>query len=616
MNRNPNRIFWIIVGILLVYNYLFPLSSQELRLNYSCIIIANDAKGSIIGSINAVSFLGDTVRNVNIPKVELIPAKIREAVIASEDHTFFDKIRNFLGVNWRGIARAFFKGDGGGSGLVQQLVRVLFLDYPYTKNFNRKVTEVIVGMNIGRTYTRDELFLAYINNAPLGSNIYGFRTAAAHYFGKTPNKLTWNEVATLVGALRNPRSLTDNALAQKKRNEVLFDLWKQAAISEQEYLSIKNTPVNLKPLDPQRKNKPFFNDARNSYEGFFLAHVKQETKQILEKLGRNGNDFSGLRIVTTYQPAVQQAAEDALLQRLRGYPDSLLMPQVGLVSIEHKSGKIRAMIGANPLTDSVGIGTNHANNLRQAGSTFKPFAYGALLSKRRSMSLEAKLPDYPVPSFEWNPQNFDGTYSSQMVSLRRCLAQSLNIPTANMMKQRLVSPQEVITFARNCGITSQRLPADAPLVLGSGDVTALELASAYATIAQNGTYNKPFSIVQIRNSKNQELYHYTNSLVKRVGAINSRVAKNLKAALEEVVNKGTARRVRGYYKGYAAGKTGTTSQHRDAWFVGFNGQLSTAIWFGYDNRQPLPNGYDTGGSTAAPLWGAMMAQMDKMVQKK
>jgi penicillin-binding protein 1A len=611
MNFKPLTYFWIVVFLLLFYNYFQPLSSKDLGIAYSCLIIADDEKGTIIGTINAVSFQNDTLRRVNIPKVEKIPSKIREAVLASEDRSFFKDWRTFVGFNFRGLMRATVKGDGGGSGIEQQLVRTLFLEYPYYNNLNRKVTELLVGINIAKTYSRDELFLTYLNNVPFTSNISGFRTAAAQYFGKSPDKLTWGEVATLVGAVRSPQALTSNEKARKFRDAVLEDLLSQNVISKETYDKIKLRKVNLKNLDTKRKNKAYFNDDVNDFEGYFIRYVKNEVQQILGKK----TNFEGLRIVTTYQPNIQKAAEDALENTLSVFPDSVAMPQIGLVSVDIKTGKIRAMIGANPLIDSVGFGTNYAINLRQAGSTFKPFAYGALIQKRK-LSLTSSLPDYPIPPYGWNPNNYNGTSSGQLQPLSICLAQSLNIPTANMIKQGLVRPKDVISFARNCGITSDRLPADGPLVLGSGDVTALELASAYSTFANKGVLKKPFSIIQIRDAKNNELYHYTknrNGLNKK--SIKADVALKIKTALEGVITNGTAKAVRNYYKGYAAGKTGTTSEYRDAWFVGFTNELSTAIWFGNDDRSPLPNGLNTGGSTGAPLWGKMMANIKPLKKK-
>jgi membrane peptidoglycan carboxypeptidase len=615
--RRPHFYFQALVVLLLFYNYVLPLPTKEFDIEYSCIIKANDSNGTIIGSIPVKEMRSDNLtRKVAITMIENVPSNLTSCLFATEDRTFYHRFKNFLGVNWKGLARAVIRGYGGGSGLVQQQVKFLFLQDPPADNLNRKATEAIVSANLDHTYSRDYLLLTYLNNVPFANNVSGFRTAAGHYFGKNLNDLRIYEMATLVGFLQLPSVYSrSNEAAQKRRNQVLKNLLETNNISEAEYEKYTQIPVRLKTLDPVRQNLPFFSDPLNHHEAFYLEYVKNEIETNFDTL----QNLSGLTIYTSYVPKVQFAAERAIIETFETMPDYVRQDlQVGLVTVEASTGKIRAMLGCNPLTDTTkGTGTNYATISHQAGSTFKPFAYGAFWAKA-SNSLSSTLPNYPIAPYNFNPHNFDGSMGNgRDLAASYCLAQSLNIPAVNLIKDNRVSVAEIQRFARNCGIDQPQMPNNASIVLGTGDVTPLQLANAYSTIANRGYRRKPIATLTIKKN-NKTVVAVRNYLRKNNSRVVSRRATDaLVSALRQVIQKGTATSIKPHFDDPTAfGKTGTTNEHRDVWFVGYTNKawkdgLVTAIWIGYPDRRSLPDGYNTGGTLAAPIWGRMMKILSK-----
>lgn len=608
--------FWIIVLIASIYVYVLPLPDKEFDIDYSCVLKANDKRGTPIGCLMVPDIGPDAkqARKIHVPALEDVPDGLIMSLLDSEDRTYYDPLFNFLGINWRGLTRAIIHAgtQGGGSGIIQQEAKLfLFGPDPTQHNANRKLTEFILSANLDHTYSRDRLLLTYLNNVPFTHQATGFRTAAGLYFGKDLRKLSLDEYATLVGLLRNPSIYTrTNEAAKSQRDRVLKALLTNEDVSKETYVWLLRKPVNLKTLDPLRRNKPFFSESQNDYESYFTTYVTREVRQLLPNLEGSPKTLNGFTIYTTYLPSVQRAAEQATQEALARMPAEFReQVQLGLVAVEPQTGKIRAMIGCNPYLPQLGgSGLNYALRAHQAGSTFKPFAYGAYLT-HPSVTLNTRLPDRPMSPFDWNPNNYSGTYSGADVPIQTCLAQSLNIPTANLVKQRYISLTQLSRFAQRAGIETPQ-PKVPSAVLGTGSVTPLELAGAYGTLANKGVSRPPFAVLSMFDG-DRRVYLRPGYRNRKKASVSPKAATLLQTALRAVVRSGgTANRVTEWYQETTAfGKTGTTTDYRDAWFVGVSPQkqLSTAIWLGYPKHdQPLPAGFNTGGSTAAPLWGMMM----------
>jgi membrane carboxypeptidase/penicillin-binding protein len=247
---------------------------------------------------------------------------------------------------------------------------------------------------------------------------------------------------------------------------------------------------------------------------------------------------------------------------------------------------------------------------RQPGSSFKPFLYGSLL--QNGITLAAPLLDAPIvvdsgKFNEWRPSNSDNSYTGKYLTMETAIQHSINLCAAYAITH-LTSPDSVVAFAKKLGIQSQ-IPPYPSIALGTGEVSPLEMASSFAVFASEGTYSKPYSIVKIED-KNGSVYYSGNEQSSVV--LDSATSYLMTTALEKVVDGGTAVSVRKYYKGFAAGKTGTTQNSTDAWFVGYTTGLTTAIWIGYDDpRRKLGGGFQYGGSACAPIWGKMMSSVSR-----
>ncbi|MGE5457989.1 MAG: transglycosylase domain-containing protein, partial [Methanococcaceae archaeon] len=341
------------------------LYSQELpqvRLDYSSYAITSD--GKLIG------YYGDKHR-VEVKSTGLISKYLIYALIATEDRDFY----NHDGVSYKGLGRAILKtltgSTQGGSTLTMQLARNLFLTKEQT--VSRKLTEINIAREIEKKYTKDQILLLYLNTVYFGHGAYGIWAAAQEYFCKTPDKLTITESATIAGLLQSPSGYDPSVHPEKtlaRRNEVLHNLVEVGKLSDKEFQRLRNTPLNLK--------------LHGNFGRHFLEHVRKEAVSILNQRGISLNRDQ-IKITTTLNWNVQKAAEDAVNTQWNVFPASMRQAQIGLVSVESKTGRIRAMIGGSPTSESRGL--NHADEIhRQPGSSFKAFLYGSLLEKGYSLA--------------------------------------------------------------------------------------------------------------------------------------------------------------------------------------------------------------------------------------
>lgn len=559
-------------------------SLPPIDLRYSSYCVARDGR--------VIAYYGEQHR-VEVKSRGAVAKSFLQALLATEDRDFY----NHSGVSLKSLGRAVWQTltgrVQGGSTLTMQLARNLFLSQDRT--VARKLAEMDLARELEKQFTKDQILLLYINTVYFGRGAYGVWAAAEEYFSKSPDKLTVPESALLVGLLQAPSAYEpvkhpEKALA--RRNEVLHNLVETGDLSDREFQSFRRQPIAIRP--------------REAIGRHFAEQVRREASDILRSLGL-GLQTAEYRIVTTMDRDAQRAAENAVRAQWAELPASARSAQVGVASVDAFTGGILALVGGNPASEARGL--NRATQIRrQPGSAFKPFLYASLLEK--GFTLATPIPDVPIAvdsgtAYEWRPMNDDGTWSGADIAMQDAIRKSINLPAAHAI-HALSSPAEVAAFAHRCGISSP-LPEVPSLALGTGEVSPLEMASAFAVFAAGGVRARPHSILRIEDKSRRVLYE-ANPDTARV--LDAPTAFLITRALEAAVDSGTASAVRRWYRFPAAGKTGTTQRFVDAWFVGYTPSISTAVWIGFDDAsRKLEAPYRYGGSACAPLWGRMMANL-------
>lgn len=514
-------------------------------------------------------------------KVTDLPDYVGNAVLAIEDRRF----RYHLGVDPIGLVRAAVTNwrEGhivqGGSTVTQQLAKNLFLKPDRT--LKRKIQEAILALWLEMKYTKDEILSSYLNRVYFGAGAYGIDAAARIYFGKSPEKLTLEEAAMLAGLLKAPSRLSpennpDRALA---RMTMVLAAMEDAGFIKTEDDKDEDKKKNGKPTPP---HKPISLRSTNDSSRYFADWVMDQTNDLI---GVSGAD---LTIVTTLDPKLERAAQEAARISIDTFfKGAKKQPQVALVVLD-RDGAIRAMLGGSSYRDSQ---FNRATQAwRQPGSSFKPFVYLAALEKgwRPGDPIE----DAPIAIGNYTPANHDGQYYG-LVPLSTAMALSLNTAAVRMASE--VGVDAVVDTARRAGIKTELQP-NISVALGTGEVTVLEMTGAYATIANYGIPTEPYGIISVRDSDNDILYKHEAETVTPV--LDSEACKRLIAMMQEVVTRGTGGRA---YPGFAvAGKTGTSSDYRDTWFVGMSGAAIASVWVGYDDNAKMHKQY--GGNAPADIF--------------
>jgi 1A family penicillin-binding protein len=517
------------------------------------------------------------------------------ALLATEDRDFY----NHDGVSMKGLGRAVLEtitgNTQGGSTLTMQLARNLFLSHE--RSISRKLREMELARELEKKYTKDELLLLYLNTVYFGGGIYGIWAAAREYFQKDPADLNLTESCTLIGLLQSPENyhpVKHPERALKRRNAVMHNLVEVGRLGKGEYQRRRRDPLGLNP--------------RSSNGRHFAEWVRREAESLLAAKGLS-LQRDQLRIVTTLDSRMQAALESAVETQWSELPGKMRDVQVGAVLIDARSGAVRALVGGNPA--SPGNGFNHATQIRrQPGSAFKPFLYASLLEQ--GYTLATPILDAPIVvdsgmAWEWRPMNDSDTSSGAAVPMSYGLQHSLNLVAAHAMME-LTDPARVAAFANRMGIES-RLPEFPSLALGSGEVSPLDMAEGFGTLAAMGKRTRPFFISRIEDQNRRVLYRARPDTAT---VLDSATAFIITDGMRAVVDSGTATAVRRYYSGPVAGKTGTTQNSTDAWFVGFTPSLSLAVWVGFDNAaRKLSGAYRYGGTVCAPIWGRTMAQITR-----
>ena len=617
-NRSRLWDYCILIILMLVFNYTVPHSFDNVDIQYSNKIF--DKNGILIGYTFADNFYYNSEKDKSfaINNYSEVPPILIKALTSLEDKSLSDKFQNRLGLRFRGLARSIItlSTKGGGSGVFQQLVKNLFLNKE--GGLNRKITESQIASAMYLNYKWEDMIVMYLNNVPFGNNIRGFKAASGFFYSKGLKECTIPEIAMLVGLLNAPNSYYDKADKEKnliknknaieRRNLVLKEMVKDNVISKQEYADFSKAPIRFKFDTDLSKNATLKTLQFDDY-------VKNEFKTILKENGMDSNT-TNLNIYTYFDIKQQEAAEKIIRNYWRNqFTGVMKNAQIALITIDPKTGGIITMVGGNPAAPWTG--SNRALTLyKPVGSAFKPFFYGAMFE--RGFTINDTLPDKEITAnWQWIAKNSNGEVSGKYLTLLQCITNSMNVPVCYAMNNDLVTPEEIKSLAKRCGI-KQDLPNNKQIAIGglTAGVSPLQMANAYATICNQGINIPPHAISKIEipgkgKTKAKVIYKYDPSKYQTI-AMNENIASQLKQCLESVVNNGTAASVKTYYKGYAAGKTGTSDENKDAWFVGFTNDFSTAVWIGFDdNKSSLPKEYNQGGKIAAPIWGLYMNEVYK-----
>lgn len=548
-----------------------------------------DSGGELICSID-----GGEIQFVPLSK---IPKYLQDAFIASEDSRFWDH----WGIDPYGIGRALIVGImkrkilQGASTITQQLVRELFLSK--RKSVGRKVKEILLAIKIERKLTKPRILELYLNTIYLGHGAYGVQAASRKYFGKDVWDLTLPEAAMIAALPPAPNEISPfihPETARRRRNRVLDRMVEQGYIGREEAERAKAQPIYV-----TRAKR-----SRTRIAPYFVEYVKS---QLLSLYGPDLIYKGRARIRTSLDLRLQGIAEDVVIKGLerldrRSRKGQL---QAALIAIDSKTGHIKAMVGGRDFSRSQFNRAVQAH--RQPGSAFKPFIYTAAIDS--GISPYSTILDEPI-SFRdsegkvWIPHNYDRKYRGR-VRVKDALAFSLNVATVRLLLK--VGVEKVVDYAKRMGINSPLRP-DLSLALGTSEVTPLELASAYSVFANEGVYVEPTSILEIRDENGNV---FDPPQPKRYQALKRETAQTIASLLSDVVDRGTGRPIRSLgYDLPAAGKTGTTEDTRDAWFVGFSQGLVVCVWVGYDN--PRPTGL-SGAAGAIPIWTSFMKRASQIL---
>ncbi len=511
-----------------------------------------------------------------IPIAQL-PEYLPKAFVATEDKRFY----SHFGIDPLGLARAMIinatsgRLEQGGSTLTQQLAKNIYLDAERT--ISRKGKEAVLALWLERKYSKNHILELYMNRVYFGSGAYGVEAASQKYFGKSAQNVTLSEAATLAGLVRSPSRLAPNRNPDgaKARAEVVIGL-----MQEQGYITPKQAKAALN--NPARAVEPV--DAGTAqYAADWVVDLLDDY------VGTVDGDVT---IATTIDPTVQAAAEISLVDEIATKGKRFRVSQGAIISLA-PDGAIRAMVGGVNYRESQ---FNRAVTARrQPGSAFKPFVYLAALEK--GYRPDSIVKDEPFRYGKWTPENYARKYLGD-VTLTKALSLSLNTPAARLGVE--VGPLTVARTAQRLGITSA-LNDSPSLALGSAEVTPLELTAAYVAFANGGTGVIPYVINSIKDAKGKVLYKRKPQDLGRV--IEEPYVAMMNAMLRETLLTGTARKAA--LPGWqAAGKTGTSQEFRDAWFVGYTGALTTLVWLGNDDSDPTKK--VSGGSLPVEIWSRMM----------
>ncbi|MBW6515390.1 MAG: PBP1A family penicillin-binding protein [Candidatus Cloacimonetes bacterium] len=546
-----------------------------------------------------------------------LPDYLIDGLLAVEDRRFYSHWGVDLYRTISAILIDLRRGDfsQGGSTITQQLARNMFLTFD--KQIPRKIKEMMLAVKIEQNYSKYEILEMYLDKVYLGAGVYGVEAASHRYFNKDAQDLTISEAAMIIGLIQlpsaySPISYPDRAI--RRRNTVLYVMYDQGVINEQEYRELIDEPIILAS---QRGNQ--------GTADYFLEHIRLLVER---KYGTTRLFTEGLKIYTTLDYDLQIYADSLLnneltmLEQRQRYPEKyedfppnmtdITTPYIqgGVLGIEPQTGYVRVMIGGRNFNHSKFNRVTQAR--RQPGSAFKPILYTAALDYRYTPATIIK--DEPVvfvqsDSVFWKPRNYSQTFEGY-VRLREALNKSINTAAVKVITD--IGPSRVVDYGRRFGLTTPLRPYYS-LAIGSFEVIPMELVTAYTTFANNGTRVTPIFVRRIED-KNGNLLEM--AVPEHIRVVDDKTAYLVANLLQTVVDEGTGRSVRTRgYRWFAAGKTGTTDDYRDAWFIGFNKQLVLGIWVGFDDNTSMGRN-QTGAVAALPSWPPVMQKAIERIAPK
>jgi penicillin-binding protein 1B len=550
-----------------------------------------------------VRVYGPDWRTTTPVEIETIPPHVANAFLAAEDVRF----RHHLGVDPVGIARALFANlrrgsiSQGGSTIDQQLIKTKFLTQERT--MRRKIVEMMLAVILDARLSKDEILEAYLNDVYLGHfrgrPVLGIDEAARLFFDKSPARLDVDEAALLAGIIRAPNRDTPDKRpdqARARRDAILRVMKEEKWIDDREMKRALAQPVLFHygelPVSPYQ---------------FSLSVVRRE---VIREIGEKSNRSGGLKIYCEIDPRMQQQAERAARRGVATLAanyswiaaQNRAQPlQVAMLSVDPVSGGIRAIVGgSDPQISSF---DRTIQMRRQPGSAFKTFAYFTAIQRRQAtpatLLLDAPLKIQLASNKTWEPHNYDEEFRGR-VTLREAFEKSLNVPTVRLSDR--VGSGRIIDTAKKFGF-QEEFPASHALSLGVTEVTMRELTGAYTAFPNLGKMTTPYLLARVVNRRGKTLYEHRPHAEVVADKASTYVMHSL---LRGVVKRGTASRLRRYGLSTVAGKTGTTSDYRDAWFVGYTRNLVTTVWVGFDNGAPLRL---SSGEAAIPIWGSYMSSI-------
>jgi penicillin-binding protein 1A len=563
---------WAVIGVAGLFGWvalhLPPIQSLEIPKRPPSVQI-NAADGRVFAMRGEMG--GAAIR------LKDMPAYLPNAFIAIEDRRFY----HHRGIDPMGLTRAMLANvmhrgiSQGGSTITQQLAKNLFLTPE--RSLMRKLQEVVLALWLEHKFSKAEIFELYLNRVYFGSGAYGVEAASQRYFGKSARQITLAEAALLAGLVKSPSRLvpTKNFDAAERRGQIVLAAMAGAGLIKDEAAKTAMTaaPAIVKPSAGGSSN-----------------YVADWVMDALDDLvGRVEDDVV---VDTTIDAAMQATAEKALIDVLAQRGEKSGVEQGALVAMT-PDGAVRALVGGRNYVESQFNRAVAAK--RQPGSAFKPFVY--LTAIERGLTPDTVRDDRPIEVKGWRPENFNREYFGP-VTLTQALAHSLNSVAVRLTLE--VTPTAVVRTAHRLGIAS-KLEPNASIALGTSEVSVLELVSAYAPFANGGIAVVPRVVERVRTAHGKVLFTRDVRTLGRV--VDARAVGMMNQMMRETVASGTARRAE--MPGWApAGKTGTSQDFRDAWFIGYTSQLVTGVWLGNDDNTPTRK--LTGGSLPVEVWSAFM----------
>lgn len=500
-----------------------------------------------------------------------LPSYVPDAIISTEDRRFYAHFGFDIVAFTRAMLTNIFMGRyaQGGSTITQQVAKNLFLTSQ--KNIKRKTQELLLAFWLEHKFSKEQILTLYLNRVYLGAGTYGIEAASQKYFQKSSRDMNLLEAAIIAGMLKAPSRYNPIASAERAKARakvVLQNMVNNDALTERQMKYALTLPVG--------------EDKSYKVQGadYFADWVYREVN---DYIGERDND---IYVYTTLDQKIQENAEKILREAVLAAKKRNVSE--GAVVVLNKSGEVKAMVGGIDYRKSQ---FNRAvTALRQPGSAFKPFVY--LTALQNGWKREDRIDDVPLSIGKWKPENYDKKYYGS-VTLDEALMKSLNLATVNLSES--LSRKDIIRTAKKMGISTpvENTPS---LALGTFEVKVIDMATAYSAIANGGYATWPHAIKEIYTRDGYQLYQREADTENRI--LDAGAVKDLTKMLEKVISQGTGRRAK--IPGFAAGKTGTTQDYRDAWFVGFTDEYVIAVWVGNDDNSPMKG--VTGGTLPAEIW--------------